>query len=211
MSVVKVSPFLRAEKPLIWLCEKEGDMPRLLPIAVGEFEAAAVQMNLAGEQPLRPISYDLFTALLDELSIPVRRVVVHSVAGQIFEAVIVVEHESRLCDVDCRPSDGIALALRTQAPIFVTNEILDCASVSSAPDEAKVERTISRFYDLAQQILDSSSTVVEDEVSEPEAPSAEDDILTQLEHLLHQAVICEEYEEAALLRDKIERVKSTGS
>ena len=55
-TVVQVSPYLRAEKPLLWLCEKDAPSPRLLPIAVGEFEAAALQMGLGCEEPLRPIS-----------------------------------------------------------------------------------------------------------------------------------------------------------
>ena len=134
MEIVKVSPYLRAEKPLMWLCEKDADVPRLLPIAVGEFEAAAIQMQLSGERPLRPISYDLFAALLDELSMPVRRVVIHSVEGQVFHAAAIVERDSRLREIDCRPSDAVALALRTDASVFITDELLDAAGISSAPD-----------------------------------------------------------------------------
>lgn len=212
VTVVKVSPYLRAEKPLMWLSEKDAAEPRLLPIAVGEFEAAAIQMQLSGERPLRPISYDLFASFLDELSVPVRRVVIHSVEGQVFHAVTIVERDGRLREVDCRPSDGVALALRTDASIFVTGELLDLAGISTAPDGADLDRTISRFYELEPQIL--GDTAAEDAALDADetvaTPDAEPpDHLSSLQNKLEQAVICEEYEEAALLRDEIERVKST--
>jgi len=206
VTVVKVSPYLRAEKPLMWLSEKEAAEPRLLPIAVGEFEAAAIQMQLGGERPLRPISYDLFASFLDELSVPVRRVVIHSVEGQVFHAVSIVEREGQLREIDCRPSDGVALALRTDAPIFITGELLDLAGLSSAPEGADLDRTISRFYELEPQILgDTAAEDADVMVATPEAEPP--DHLSHLQHKLEQAVICEEYEEAAMLRDEIERVK----
>ena len=210
VTVVKVSPYLRAEKPLMWLSEKEVAEPRLFPIAVGEFEAAAIQMQLSGERPLRPISYDLFASFLDELSVPVRRVVIHSVEGQVFHAVAIVECEGRRREIDCRPSDGVALALRTDAPIFITGELLDLAGLSSAPEGADLDRTISRFYELEPQIL--GDTAAEDAAIDADVtvatPEAEPpDHLSHLQHKLEQAVICEEYEEAAMLRDEIERVK----
>lgn len=205
MTVVKVSPYLRAEKPLMWLCEKAVATPRLLPIAVGEFEAAAIQMQLGGERPLRPISYDLFASLLDELAVPVRRVVIHSVEGQVFHAVAVVEREGRLREIDCRPSDGVALALRTDAPVYITGELLELAGISSQPDGADLERTISRFYELEPQIVGEGPGIPVRSLGS----KGDRDQLADLLHRLEQAVICEEYEEAALLRDEIERVKGT--
>ena len=65
MSVNRVSPFLRPGQPLVWLCEKDSEsFPRLLPIVVGEFEAAAIQMPLGGDKSLRPISYDLLATMV---------------------------------------------------------------------------------------------------------------------------------------------------
>ena len=216
MTVVKVSPYLRAEKPLMWLCEKGVEAPRLLPIAVGEFEAAAIQMQLSGERPLRPISYDLFASLLGELSLPVRRVVIHSVEGQVFHAVTVVERQGRLREIDSRPSVAVAVALRTDAPIFITGELLDLAGISSSPDGADLDRTISRFYELEPQILGdfaaedvAHASALQGMNSLPEEPLAiPHDPLFDLENQLERAVICEDYEEAAMLRDEIERLKS---
>ncbi len=210
MTVIKVSPYLRAEKPLMWLCEKDADLPRLLPIAVGEFEAAAIQMQLSGERPLRPISYDLFASLLVELSVPVRRVVIHSVEGQVFHAVAIVERHGRLREIDCRPSDAVAVALRTDAPIFITGELLDLAGISSSPEDADLDRTINRFYELEPQILGDNAAADAALATTAELPVAPEprDPVEDLQHRLEQAVICEEYEEAAMLRDEIERLKS---
>lgn len=213
MTVVKVSPYLRAEKPLMWLCEKDAVAPRLLPIAVGEFEAAAIQMQLSGERPLRPISYDLFASLLVELAMPVRRVVIHSVEGQVFHAIAVVERQGRLSEIDCRPSDAVAVALRADAPIFITGELLDLAGISSSPDDADLDRTINRFYELEPQILGdnaASDAALAVDAALPPEPEPRDP-LDDLQHRLEQAVICEEYEEAAMLRDEIERLKSTST
>jgi len=213
MSVIKVSPYMRAEKPLMWLCEKDCSAPRLLPVAVGEFEAAAIQMHLGGEKPLRPISYDLFATLMEELDVPVRRIVIHSVEGQVFHAVAVMESDGRLREIDCRPSDAVALALRAQASIFVSAELLEVAGIRAAQGDG-VEQAISQFYELEPQILgrrrepESTAALPPAIEMEPEI-APEPDPLADLEHRLEQAVICEEYEEAAQLRDEIERVKSS--
>ncbi len=209
MTVMKVSPYLRAEKPLMWLCEKESPEPRLLPIAVGEFEAASIQMQLGGERPLRPISHDLLASLLGKLTIPVRRVVIHSVEGQVFLASTVIERRGRLRELDCRPSDGVALALRTDAPVFITRELLELASLSSAPDGADLERTMSRFHEVEPQILGDRAQADAAEAQNTPVLDGERNHLADLQHRLEQAVLCEDYEKAALLRDEIERVRST--
>jgi bifunctional DNase/RNase len=214
MTVVKVTPYLRPEKPLLWLCEKEADAPRLLPIAIGEFEAAAIQMQLGRERPLRPISYDLFASVFERLDVPVRRVFIHSVEGQTFHAVIVVERDGRLCEVDCRPSDGVALVLRTGAPIFVSGDLLDQAGIATEPS-GEVEEAIGAFYELEPQIASArgpaasaepAAAALEDPAEVGEAPEPEN-TLSRLEGELQRAVICEEYEEAAQLRDQIARLR----
>ena len=208
MTVLKVSPYLRAEQPLMWLCEKDSPQPRLLPIAVGEFEAAAIQMQLSGDRPQRPIPHDLLASLLGELTIPIRRVVIHSVQGQAFVASAVVERGGRLRELDCRPSDGVALALRTDAPVYITRELLDLASLSSAPDGADPERTMSRFCEVEPQILGDRAQADAVEARTPSVMDKERNRLAELQHRLQQAVIREDYEKAALLRDEIERVRS---
>lgn len=215
MTVVKVTPYLRPEKPLLWLSEKGVEAPRLLPIAIGEFEAAAIQMQLGRERPLRPISYDLFATMLERLDVPVRRVFIHAVEDQTFHAVVVIERDGRLCEVDSRPSDGVALVLRTGAPIFVAGDLLDQAGVATDP-AGDIEEAISAFYELEPQIVSQHSGTAAGGSGNPTPPSPEtaeasgpEDTLSRLEGKLERAVICEEYEEAAHLRDQIARLRQS--
>lgn len=222
MSVVKVSPYLRAERPLLWLCEKAVQHPRLLPIAIGQFEAAAIQMRLDQEDPLRPISYDLIASILDHLEVPVRYVLIHTVRKQIYYARVAIEHHSQVRELDSRPSDAVALALRTDAPIYVSQDLLAEASLGPLEGMTEIEQAISRFYELAPQVVEEETskpepvqivdlaegpTIAEAALTTPDSSSREDQ-LSQLQHQLEQAVICEEYEEAARLRDQIETLSN---
>lgn len=219
MVVVKVSPYLREDRPLVWLGEKSVDQPRLLPIAIGEFEAAAIQMQLEQDEPIRPISYDLLSSMLERLEVAVRQVIIHTVRRSVYYAKVVVEKDHKIQDVDSRPSDAIALALRTGSPIFVARELLDEVGLEPLETESDVENTLERFHELEPQIAGILSdeddagalnTDCEKEVelvSEPaqvDKPAEELDELGTLQAQLEKAVLCEEYEEAARLRDEIE-------
>lgn len=214
MSVMKVHPYLRPEVPLLWLGEKGVPAPRLLPIAIGEFEAAAIQMELDEEHPLRPISYDLFASMVGELEVCVRRVFIHSHDEQIFHAVVVVEQDGHLHEIDCRPSDGIAMALRTRTPIFVAGQVLSEAGIPTSPDEGSdAEATMAAFWELEPQIVPLGDLLpeeaadetqpVDDSPAPEEIPAAPVSRIDQLRGQLERAVLCEAYEEAALLRDEI--------
>ncbi len=218
MVVVKVSPYLREDRPLVWLGEKCADQPRLLPIAIGEFEAAAIQMQLEQDEPIRPISYDLLTSMLERLQVEVRQVVIHTVRRSIYYAKVVVEKDHKIQDVDSRPSDAIALALRTGSSIFVSRELLDEVGLEPLDHEDDVENTLDRFYELEPQIAGDLSEK-DDEIADERSESAHEDIpqsaeepesaeemdeLGILQARLEKAVLCEEYEEAARLRDEIE-------
>lgn len=219
MSVIKVSPYLKVERPLLWLCEKTASRPRLLPIAIGQFEAAAIQMQLDQDEPLRPISYDLLTAILNRLSVPVRRIVIHTARKQVYYARITIEKEGLLRELDSRPSDAVALALRTGAPVYVTRALLELVGYETEEGETKIEQAIERFSELEPQLIatkkkaaasvkvaarERTRTELPALSAEPAPPSSPADLLSQLQAKLEQAVVCEEYEEAAKLRDKIE-------
>lgn len=216
MSVVKVSPYLKVERPLLWLCEKTASRPRLLPIAIGQFEAAAIQMQLDQDEPLRPISYDLLASILNRLAVPVRRVVILTARKQIYYARIAIEKEGQLRELDSRPSDAIALALRTGAPVYVTRELLEVVGYETEEGEAQIEQAIERFSEFEPQLIAGKKKVVASlktatrertgtELAALAAkPASPADLLSQLQTKLEQAVICEEYEEAAKLRDEIE-------
>ena len=219
MVVVKVSPYLREDRPLLWLGEKSADQPRLLPIAIGEFEAAAIQMQLEEDEPIRPISYDLLSSMLTRLEVAVRQVVIHTVHRSVYYAKVVVEKNHKIQDVDSRPSDAIALALRTGSPIFVSRELLNEVGIELLKTESDVENTLDRFSELESQITgvlsdkdgaiasetaDGEENPVDLEPVLSEEPGEEMDELGMLKAQLEKAVLCEEYEEAARLRDEIE-------
>ncbi|MBT4977192.1 MAG: hypothetical protein HOL51_07285 [Gemmatimonadetes bacterium] len=226
MTVVKVSPYLREDRPLVWLSEKEGGQPRLLPIAIGEFEAAAIQMQLKNDEPIRPISYDLLSSMLDCLTIGVRQVIIHNVRRSIYYAKVVIEKDHKIKDIDSRPSDAIALALRTSSPIYVARELLDKVGLEPLETELDIEHTLDRFYELEPQIseplnpeaevanisLPESQFAQTPDLSEADPPAEEEKSdLTRLQHQLQHAVLCEEYEEAARLRDAIDSLEDKTS
>ena len=215
MTVVKVSPYLREDRPLVWLSEKEGELPRLLPIPIGEFEAAAIRMRLENDGPIRPISYDLLSSMVNHLAINVRQVVIHNVRRSIYYARVVIEKDHTIKDIDARPSDAIALALRTDSPIYVSHTLLDEVGLEPLETDLDVEHTLNRFYEFETQISKSLNIGADTtnirppkrnaEEAEAQQPLTEEkDELSLLQHQLQQAVICEEYEEAARLRDAIE-------
>ena len=216
MSVIRVSPFPRAEKPVLWLCEKNADVPRLLPIAIGEFEAAAIQMKLRQDQPpLRPISHDLLTTMLKRLNAGARRIVIHSVHNSTFYATVVLEIEGVLHEVDARPSDAVAMGLRAKVPLYATGKVLDLAGYSNGDS---IDKAIEYFYEFDTQIVDDVGTgpglqgpdaflphPEEEETGLDSTEATHSHRLKLLRDLLEIAVICEEYEKAAELRDEIAR------
>ena len=218
VAVAKVSPYLSPDRPLMWLCEKDVEQGRLLPIAIGKFEASAIHMELISETPPRPISYDLFNSMLDDLAVAVQQVVIHAVRKQIYYAKVTIEKGHQFHDIDSRPSDAVALALRTGAPIFVSSQLLEQAGLEPLEDESEMELTMARFYEFDPQIAPA------DEATEDAAPpkvavvphdapleepatatAVDENDVEQLYASLQQAVLCEEYEEAARLRDEIEQ------
>ena len=219
MTVVKVSPYLREDRPLVWLSEKNGNLPRLLPIPIGEFEAAAIRMRLENDGSIRPISYDLLASMVNSLAIRVHQVVIHNVRRSIYYARVVIEKNHTIKDIDARPSDAIALALRTSSPIYVAPALLDEVGLEPLETDLDVEHTLNRFYEFEAQISTSlnakaDSAKIRSPKRSAEAantqrpPKEEKDELSLLQHRLQQAVICEEYEEAARLRDAIELLVS---
>jgi bifunctional DNase/RNase len=113
---------------------KELDRERYLPIWIGPWEANAIAMKLQGVSSERPLTHDLFSTTLDELGVAVRRVVISSLAEETFHARLFLESGGREVEVDSRPSDALALAVRAGVRIFAADEVLDRAGVR--PDDA---------------------------------------------------------------------------
>jgi uncharacterized protein len=125
--------------PIVVLHDREGD--RVLPIWVGVFEANAIALQIENIPTPRPMTHDLLRNVLGDLNATVQRVVVSDLKENTFYALIYVATGTDVVAVDARPSDAIALALRTQAPIFVEEHVIDNAKgLDLAQDRGDTER-----------------------------------------------------------------------
>jgi bifunctional DNase/RNase len=128
---------------------KQADRDRYLPIWIGPWEANAIAMKLQGVAPERPLTHDLFARTLDELGVAMRRIVVSDLADETFRARIVLDQGGDAHEIDARPSDAIALAIRAQVPIFATDAVLDRAGVIPESDE---EERLTVFRDFVNSL-----------------------------------------------------------
>jgi bifunctional DNase/RNase len=109
---------------LIVLREKGGG--RLLPIVIGLNEASAIKLKLSGFHPPRPLTHDLLCSAIQSLDAAIDKIVIDKLEDNTFHAKIIVKAESgKIKIIDARPSDSIAVAVRTQAPIFVEEAVLN--------------------------------------------------------------------------------------
>lgn len=123
---------------------KETEGPRHLPIWIGPFEAEAIAMELQGMGSPRPLTHDLIKSIISELGARVNRILVTDLNRDVFYARIILELNGRSLEVDSRPSDAIALAVRVKAPILVEDEVMARASVvlgEEGEPEAASEQT----------------------------------------------------------------------
>jgi len=112
---------------------KEMDAERYLAIWIGPFEADAITIQLQGVQVARPLTHDLLKALITEMGARVSHILVNDLRNDTFYAQIVMDSNGRRIELDSRPSDAIALAVRVQVPIFVAETVMDKAAIT--PDE----------------------------------------------------------------------------
>jgi hypothetical protein len=113
---------------------KQADRDRYLPIWIGPWEASAIAMRLQGLTPERPLTHDLFATVLAELGARVDRVLISALADETFHARLVLVQPDARHEIDARPSDAIALAVRLGAPIYADEDVLDRAALG--PDAA---------------------------------------------------------------------------
>lgn len=127
LTIESIRVSLRNYQRVVILREKDAD--RYLPIWIGAAEADAIAVRLQEVTVARPLTHDLLTSMIESLGGAVRAVVVNDLSNDTFFARIHVEHEGKLIEVDSRPSDAIALAVRTGVPIYADESVLDRAGV----------------------------------------------------------------------------------
>ncbi|MDZ7268757.1 MAG: DUF151 domain-containing protein [candidate division KSB1 bacterium] len=139
---------------------KDDVHSRWLPIVVGSSEAQAIALQMENIIPPRPLTHDLMKSLLDSIEARVSRVVINDLRENTYYAIIGVKLNGQHVEVDARPSDAIALALRTQAPIFVSDEVMKKASVSDTDTERVEEQ---RPMDRMERLTEDLQKAIEDE------------------------------------------------
>ena len=124
MEVSKIRIDERRGEQVVVLKERDGN--RLLPIIIGISEVTAIKMKISGIQPPRPLTHDLLQSTIAQLGATLQRIVITKLEFNTFFAKLILQaKEGGLYEVDARPSDSIAVALRADAPIFVSEEVLN--------------------------------------------------------------------------------------
>ena len=118
---------------------REVGLGRILPIWIGPWEASAIAAHLQGVEPERPLTHDLFAVVLREAGVRLDRVLISRLAEETFHARLVLVSADARLEVDARPSDAIALAIRLEAPIYAAGDVLDRAGVLPAAEAGDEE------------------------------------------------------------------------
>lgn len=121
----------RHKSPVIILQEKGGE--RVLPIWIGGSEAHAIMAQLAGKKFQRPLTHDLLVSMVKGLGAKVIKVTITNLKDNTFYAEILLQRENELVKMDARPSDSIAIAVRTGSPIFIAEKLLESAPLQKKP------------------------------------------------------------------------------
>ena len=186
VEVKRISYYPPSKGYAVLMEEKEGN--RSLPIIVGSAEAQAIALYLEGVNMPRPMTHDLLVNVLENMDGEISRVFIARISHGTFYAEIEVSspHSGEMI-IDSRPSDAIAIALRSQTPIYISDEVMDSAGIDNFTKESEVAEAVTS-EDLSFEI-------------------SEEMVLENLNEALEKAVSEEEYEVAARLRDRIKQLE----
>lgn len=162
------------------------DDPRTLPIVVGQMEAQSIVFHLNGIPFPRPLTHDLFKSVLDKLNCKVVRAEITDLIDGTFYGKLVLAQDGREMEFDSRPSDAIALALRYDAPVYVQEKVMNEAGILVSEE---TEEDFSPLHDVEQEESEHGLTTLE-----------------VLQRQLKQAIQEERYEDAARIRDEINKL-----
>ena len=150
MKVDKLGIDLLTHDPVVIL--KDLDGKRYLPILIGPFEATAIALALEGTQVPRPLSHDLMRTMLEAMHATLEQIVIYDIKESTFFAKLIVRQNGETQEIDARPSDGIALALRMQAPIYVADKIILEETVT---DKKSEHEEIQKFRQFIEELKPS--------------------------------------------------------
>lgn len=137
-----------SKMPIVVLEDIQSE--RMLPIWIGVFEANAIALRIENIATPRPMTHDLLKNLLDKLDIKVEKIVVNDVRDNTFYAVIYCQHMNQIIKIDSRPSDAIALVLRTNAPIFVEESVVEKAHSMKIDENLEDSEKLKKWLENLQ-------------------------------------------------------------
>ena len=168
---------------------QEKDSNRSLPIIVGSNEAQAIALYLEGVDMPRPMTHDLLINVLDLLESDIKQITIARMKnGTFFAEIEVLNSQVGDIMIDSRPSDAIAIALRTTTPIYVSEEVMERAGIDNFSTGSEITETVSSD-ELVKETSDEGSAI------------------ENLAEALEKAISEEEYEVAARLRDRIKQLE----
>ena len=132
------------------------DEKHFLPIYIGIFEAHAIITEMEGTNSPRPMTHDLMKAILDHVNTKVMRIVINDMQESTYFARIILDVGGKEVEIDARPSDSVALALRFKAPIFVTENVVTQAAT---PDKGKIAEENKKFKEFVQHLSAEAFTI----------------------------------------------------
>ena len=183
--IANLLPSSVGSSSFILLLESKDNSNLKFPIVIGYNEAQAITIEMEGIEPSRPLTHDLFINMLNGLSMTIDSITITKFIDGIFYAKITVNANNTFIDIDSRPSDAVAISLRSKAPIKINSKLLESLSIHDAQINA-------------------------DPVNQPELEIIKATLsFDDLNKLLTDALINENYELAAKLRDDISRLKNT--
>jgi len=150
MVIYGVSFDLVGKQPIVLLKTMEGN--RFLPIWIGHSEAAAILMKLQNAAPPRPMTHDLLTDILLQLEATIVQVAVTELRENTFFAQVTIRQDGSEIEIDSRPSDAIALAVRSGAPIYAAEEVISESAIEFEHDVEESEDVVEKFKEFLDTI-----------------------------------------------------------
>ncbi|MBH8564353.1 bifunctional nuclease family protein [Nostoc sp. UHCC 0702] len=144
MKVAGIALDAITRSPIVLL--KDASDRRALPIYIGQEQARAIMSALENQKPPRPLTHDLIVNILETWNMALERVIIHSLQKDTFYAALIVQQGEVKKEIDARPSDAIAIALRTNTPIWVMEEVVADASIPVDRDADEAEQQAFREF-----------------------------------------------------------------
>lgn len=182
---------------------KEVSGNRRLPIIIGQYEAQSIALELEGIKPPRPLTHDLLKEVIETFGYSVNYIVINELRDSTFYAKIKFD-SSTIEEIDARPSDAIAIALKFSSPIYVNSEIMDEVGFIPDYDDQVLPKQENEFEETEGEL---SSEQIKSKPVETKNLSNKDKKLLQLRNDLDEAITKEDYEKAAKLRDEIKKLE----